>query len=619
MTHNRILFIDAYDSFSNNIIALLTEELLVSVETIRIDDERFVLNDDAFRQYLYGFDAVVAGPGPGHPANAEDVGLIAKLWSLPNDDLPPVLGICLGFQSFALEFGGTVERLKEPRHGFVTPVLHCGRDIFSNTANILATQYHSLHVKLGSKTPNANSNGMWRPYLSCRELVPLAWDISDAVNGPILMAVRHCYKPFWGVQYHPESICTNEQGRNLIANWWLEVCQWRNRHPRIQFGLNSTPEKSTSQARRVDDRADGAPGSSVQWKTVGLPNGIEITNIVSLLRGDCDNHEPFVLESGMRDGKPVNSETGRFSIIGLLDDLSTHIRYSVASQRLEAEVGGKISTSQTASIADVFAFIEQLIKEHKASGGPAGIPFWGGLVGFTSYEAGLESIDITPPMTREDHADVWFVFVERSIVVDHIHGKAYVQSIRHRDGDWLLSTERSLSQLARGTQPTSSSLVEAERSSSVISSPQAEGYRQKVEVCQDHLRAGSSYELCLTDMTLVSSVLDPWSLFCRLRHLNPAPFGAYLQLSSRSHTCVEVSLVSSSPERFLSWSRQGKCQFRPIKGTVKKGPGMSRAKAEQILSSPKEQAENLMIVDLIRHDLNGVAKYVFPPVHRVRS
>lgn len=105
-------------------------------------------NDDAFYKYFSDFDAVIAGPGPGRPGYPSDVGLIRQLWSLPKDRLIPVLGICLGFQSLALHFRGTVERLIEPRHSIVTPVLHCGRDIFEETGNVVATQYHSLHAKL---------------------------------------------------------------------------------------------------------------------------------------------------------------------------------------------------------------------------------------------------------------------------------------------------------------------------------------------------------------------------------------------------------------------------------------------------------------------------------------
>jgi para-aminobenzoate synthetase len=98
-------------------------------------------------------------------------------------------------------------------------------------------------------------------------------------------------------------------------------------------------------------------------------------------------------------------------------------------------------------------------------------------------------------------------------------------------------------------------------------------------------------------------------MYLRLRSANPAPFSAYLDLSG-ADPAQTIKVVGSSPERFLSWSREGDCQFRPIKGTVKKTPTTTRAMAEAQLKTPKEQAENLMIVDLIRHDLSGVHGYV---------
>ena len=67
-----------------------------------------------------------------------------------------------------------------------------------------------------------------------------------------------------------------------------------------------------------------------------------------------------------------------------------------------------------------------------------------------------------------------------------------------------------------------------------------------------------------------------------------------------------MTLAGSSPERFLRWTRAGRCQFRPIKGTVRKSAGVTRERAEALLASAKERAENLMITDLVRHDLHGV-------------
>jgi len=138
--------------------------------------------------------------------------------------------------------------------------------------------------------------------------------------------------------------------------------------------------------------------------------------------------------------------------------------------------------------------------------------------------------------------------------------------------------------------------------------PDRRHYISRINQAKERLFAGDSYELCLTDPTRVSipncSVTTPtsWERYKFLRQKNPAPHAAFLRLHPST-------LLSSSPERFLSFSRppQSICQLRPIKGTVHKAPGITRAVAEQLLAgSTKEVAENLMIVDLIRHDLHGV-------------
>ncbi|KJX98968.1 para-aminobenzoate synthase like protein [Zymoseptoria brevis] len=597
-----ILFIDAYDSFSNSIIALLEAELPVSVTSIKIDDSRFVLNDEAFFAYLHGFDAVVAGPGPGHPSNAQDIGLIAKLWTLPDELLLPVLGICLGFQSLCLAFGATVERLKEPRHGIMSMVTHRGKDIFVDTGKVVATQYHSLHVMIEAdgKVPS-----FWESSEQCPELVPLAWDLMNVSNGPILMAVRHFEKPLWGVQYHPESICTNEQGQKLIGKWWEQVEMWRACHSkRPAQALNLT----TANVNGSESLIDGEKANcQVAWRRLESARPIDVAGLVDALRGNNAGVEPLLLESGSRDGKQVNPETGRFSIIGLPDSTSEQIRYFTSTSVLEISSNGDIQSSKSANIDEAFSTLDAIVRENKASGGPEHIPFWGGPIGYVSYEAGLETIDVRPRGAHADRPDVWFVFTERSIVIDHKEQSVYVQSLRCTDSPWLDNTESTLQEHLNTKEDTPLPPITTDHPLTILHAPQKSTYCAKVRTCQSHLRAGSSYELCLTDQTALStsSSSSAWSLYTRLRTRNPAPFAAYLHFQAPT-TGPSLSVVSSSPERFLSWSRTGECQFRPIKGTVKKVPGMTRKKAEEILASPKERAENLMIVDLIRHDLSGV-------------
>ncbi|SMR46637.1 unnamed protein product [Zymoseptoria tritici ST99CH_1E4] len=596
-----ILFIDAYDSFSNSIIALLEAELPVSVTSIKIDDPRFVLNDEAFFAFLHGFDAVVAGPGPGHPSNVQDIGLIARLWTLPDEHLLPVLGICLGFQSLCLALGARVERLKEPRHGIMSMVTHRGKDVFADTGKVVATQYHSLRVKIEAdgKVPS-----FWESSEQCPELMPLAWDLMNVSNGPILMAVRHCERPFWGVQYHPESICTNEQGQKLIGKWWEQVEMWRACHSkRPAQALNLTTAKVNGSESLIDGEKATC---QVAWRRLESARPIDVAGLVDALRGKNAGLEPLLLESGSRDGKQVNPETGRFSIIGLPESTSEQIRYFTSTRVLEISSKGDIQSSKSASIVEAFSTLDAIVRENKASGGPKHIPFWGGPIGYVSYEAGLETIHVPPSGARADRPDVWFVFIERSIVIDHKEQSVYIQSLRCADSSWLDNTESTLQQyLNTKEEDPSPPPVINNPPITILHGPQKPTYCAKVRTCQSHLRAGSSYELCLTDQTTLSTSSSAWSLYTRLRTRNPAPFAAYLHLQPPT-TGPSLSIVSSSPERFLSWSRTGECQFRPIKGTVKKVPGMTRKKAEDILASPKERAENLMIVDLIRHDLSGV-------------
>lgn len=110
MNNPHILYVDAYDSFSNNIVALLKTSIDANVHCVKIDDfDLFDANDETLLgAYLTRFDAVVVGPGPGHPTLKKDVGWIDQIWRLSDSHLLPIFGICLGFQSLCNAFGGEV-------------------------------------------------------------------------------------------------------------------------------------------------------------------------------------------------------------------------------------------------------------------------------------------------------------------------------------------------------------------------------------------------------------------------------------------------------------------------------------------------------------------------------
>ena len=129
------------------------------------------------------------------------------------------------------------------------------------------------------------------------------------------------------------------------------------------------------------------------------------------------------------------------------------------------------------------------------------------------------------------------------------------------------------------------------------------GYVEGFARVQEELRAGNSYEVNLTYRVDVSSELAPVEAYLRLRTLNPAPYAGFLQHG-------DVRLLSSSPERYAVIDRHRVLETKPIKGTIQRGatPDEDAALRERLGADPKNRAENLMIVDLLRNDLAMVCE-----------
>jgi para-aminobenzoate synthetase len=183
----RTLLVDNYDSFTYNLYQLIGEVTGRAPVVVRNDASWAAVR-------LADFDGIVVSPGPGRPDRRRDFGISAD--AIRQGRLP-VLGVCLGHQGVCQLFGGTVGPAPEPRHGRLSAVHHTGRDLFDGLPSPFeAVRYHSLAV---TDLPD--------------ELERTAW-----TDDGVLMGVRHRSAPIWGVQFHPESICT-EHGRHLLANF----------------------------------------------------------------------------------------------------------------------------------------------------------------------------------------------------------------------------------------------------------------------------------------------------------------------------------------------------------------------------------------------------------------
>ncbi|MER5931127.1 aminodeoxychorismate/anthranilate synthase component II [Streptomyces sp. NPDC002054] len=183
----RVLLIDAYDSFVH-IINQYLRTLGARTEVVR------ALERTPEELAALEPDAVVLGPGPGHPAESGHVELVHRFAGRV-----PLLGVCLGHQAIGLAYGGRVEVAEQVMHGRTSTVRHDGDGVFRGLGNTLeATRYHSLIV--AEPLPE--------------ELVTTA----VSTDHGYVMGLRHRTLPVEGVQFHPESIMTTG-GVQILDNF----------------------------------------------------------------------------------------------------------------------------------------------------------------------------------------------------------------------------------------------------------------------------------------------------------------------------------------------------------------------------------------------------------------
>lgn len=250
---------------------------------------------------------------------------------------------------------------------------------------------------------------------------------------------------------------------------------------------------------------------------------------------------------------------------------------------------------------------------------PAGLR--GGYVGYFGYEAraamGLEHGHPVPgylPAHEAPTPDSLWLPAVRYLVHEHARPGCAARSWLVGDESWCEAAERLLSaaltpegECASETTPVNTPGNALELTEPLLfPAPAAEAYMDAVRASQHEIYEGNSYEVCLTAQTN-ARIQNPspelfFELYRRQRAHNSAPYAAYLR-------CGDFSVLSSSPERFLSVDEQRNAQTKPIKGTIARGatPEEDEAAAAWLRTDEKTRAENLMIVDLLRNDLSTVS------------
>jgi para-aminobenzoate synthetase len=495
------------------------------------------------------FDNVVISPGPGRPEEPKDFGVCADV--IRNCE-KPLLGVCLGLQGLGWVEGGRVDQAPEPMHGRVVPVKHDGTGLFAGIPSpFQATRYHSL--ALAHPLPS-----------TLRE---------TATADGIPMAVEHRRRPQYAVQFHPESVAT-EHGARLLANF--RDLTPRPQRPPVDFVRNS--------------RTKATQGSSTVLQVRKVSTHLSPETAFVSLYGASEH--AFWLDSSRPGAR------GRFSFMG---DASGPLAEVI---RHEADDGEPLLDR-----------LQRRLEELR----PPELPdlpfeFDCGFVGYLGYELKSECGYASPH--HSEPPDAALIFSDRLVAFDHEQQQTYLLCL-HRPkeedtaGVWLNATETKLRALpVGGTGDPRRTLPAVVRRGSPVPPPNAlslnrsrDQYLEDVETSLDHLLVGDSYEICLTNQVSLYLDVDPLDLYRRLRRANPAPFASYLRLG-------DLTVLSSSPERFLRVTRDGEAEARPIKGTSRRGssPDEDAVLAAALAADEKNRAENLMIVDLLRNDLGAVCE-----------
>jgi para-aminobenzoate synthetase component 1 len=252
-------------------------------------------------------------------------------------------------------------------------------------------------------------------------------------------------------------------------------------------------------------------------------------------------------------------------------------------------------------------------------------PFQGGAAGVFGY--GLSRcLEELPPRHTDEFGlpDLVVGFYDWVIAFDHAAGRAWVVSTgwpqtdparrRERAARRLGIVRRRLKAPAPAVRPPWRMPLPRDWLSpqyplpgwpGVTSNFDRDGYLAAVRRAVEYTHAGDCFQVNVSQRLLTPTAEPPLELYGRLRRVNPAPFAGYFDASKR------FAVASASPERFLTVDAAGEVETRPIKGTRPRGatPDADRAQIAELLASPKDRAENVMIVDLLRNDLGKVCAY----------
>ncbi|TYZ67709.1 hypothetical protein PybrP1_012594, partial [[Pythium] brassicae (nom. inval.)] len=666
------LLIDNYDSYTFNIYQMLAQVNGVAPLVVRNDDfgGDFATAWSAFQRHATELCAkdergiglalnVVISPGPGHPGVVADFGMCAD--AIRNAQVP-VLGICLGHQGLAQVYGGRVVSAPEVMHGRTSRVHFCNAVAGAEDGKSPATLFS--HIPDGFEVVRYHS------LVADEASLPADLRVTARTDDGVVMALQHANKLQFGVQFHPEAVCSTF-GYQLFQNFrditlQQPPTQCRLQHSNLQPHVLERP--AVNECNRVvsPQAKTGEPDYSVQVRVAS--SGLASLDFAQHVFADryADSRRSFWLDSSNFDGSGVPSLadgggssaqqplSSRFSLMG---DGSGPLSYSVEYCILEnllrvyeddgetelfeddTDILAHLRSKMAAFRAHEVEFVDG-DREQPPPLSAADIPFSfrGGFVGYFGYEvlgSGLRQggetasdanrAAIQKRLDEGDHVpDASFLFADRTLVFDHLESKVYSVSVSMRRGEdsgvcgleeaieWHRDVATQLQRLTHefinARVPLAAAAAGARSASDPLRSHWQKQAQQEAVVFYPS-RSRRQYGRNIREIQRLIHDGETYEV-CLTNQLEATHSITnplgFYQLLRKRNPAPYAGFY----HRFLRVGADGWMESKPIKGTRRRGltPSEDAAIAAELASCTKDRAENMMIADLVRNDFGVVAQ-----------
>ncbi|MFC1584516.1 aminodeoxychorismate synthase component I [Fibrobacterota bacterium] len=552
----KTLLIDNYDSYTH----------ILGHYIWNITGERPVIikNDSMSLEEIETlcFDNIVISPGPGRPEKKEDFGVCRQV--LERCTRTPVLGVCLGHQGIGVYAGAEVIHAPDVMHGKHSLIRHTGGSLFKDLPECFsAVRYHSLVIDPQSLNENI-------------EVLAVSEDDQQ------IMAIRLRNRPYYGVQFHPESVGT-DYGEKILTNFFSTSF-------RLSLQQQALPKIVFSHKIHYKE---------IEWK--------EPAAVFTSLFSGCEY--AFWLDTSLQTGN------GCFSYMGTCEELYVTQGDTVSRRDVKT---GRQNTIHKGAPENIYQILQREIRNITPEDKLVPFPFSGGLVGYFAYEFGQREVQGRETKgTGTRLPDSILMKADKFLVFDHKRQKLFLCGLSSGDvnpvGQWFRELAGSVSALKglprdNGCSPRLSAGDTHDAGGEAAlgqfdTSFTRDRYLKTIKDIKGLIRDGETYEVCLTNEFFFTAQIDPLSLYLTLRTVNPAPYSAFLKFP-------QGAVLSSSPESFLKVGKDRSVKSEPMKGTRPRGktPAESLRIREELLSCGKDSSELLMITDLIRNDLARVCE-----------